>query len=65
MVDATTIKMPGLAYHLVVPGMGAVIVNAGYVYIDPTGFVIHGHHPVNWFWWTGAGDFSRLCAAMQ
>jgi len=63
--DATTTKLAGLLYHVVVPGKGAVLIDAGYVYMDPTGWVMHGNHPVNWYWFTGEENFSRLCDAFR
>jgi hypothetical protein len=63
--DATTTKLAGLLYHLVVPGNGTILIDAGYVYADPTGWVMHGNHPVNWYWFTGEENFIRLCEAFR
>jgi hypothetical protein len=53
----------GLTYHAVVPGIGTVLIDAGYIsssWASDAPIVFHGRHMVY-----EEGDFSQLCAALQ
>lgn len=53
----------GLAYHVVLPGVGTILIDAGYLSAyppyDPTSYVLHGNHQ---YW---DGDFGKLCSALE
>lgn len=54
-------KDRGLSYHVVAPGGGTLLIDAGYVYWppEPAPLIFHGNHQA----WEG--DFSRLCAYLK
>ena len=64
--DLEGVTIHGILYHVVVPGVGNVLMDAGYIsYVwdeqgNPTDFVFHGNHQLN-----VEGDLSELCAVLQ
>lgn len=56
----------GALYHVVVPGVGVVLIDAGYTTFtaeqaaDPSQWTFHGNHQV-----LQQGDLSELCSALQ
>ena len=61
--DAAGASLHGLAYHVVVPGVGNVLIDAGYIYEttgNPPVRTFHGNHQ-----FYEQGDLSALCAVLQ
>ena len=53
-------KHTGLMYHAVLPGVGTVLIDAGYfIMVDGEKTVLKGIHEMN------GGDIDRLCAVLQ
>jgi hypothetical protein len=50
----------GLAYHVVLPGVGAILIDAGSMLFSAEGVVFHGNHM-----FYVEGDLSKVCAALE
>jgi hypothetical protein len=50
----------GLAYHVVLPGVGAILIDAGTMQFYAEGIVFHGNHM-----FYVEGDLSKVCEALE
>lgn len=50
----------GLAYHVVLPGVGAILIDAGSMLFTDEGVVFQGNHM-----FYAEGDLSKVCAALE
>ena len=61
--SAAGASLHGLAYHAVVPGVGSVLIDAGYIYEtadNPPVLTFHGNHQ-----FYEQGDLTALCAVLE
>lgn len=59
--EVNRIRNMGLAYHVVVPGVGTILIDAGYAEAAPPDWklILHGKHQHY------SGDFDKLCSTLE
>jgi len=59
--EPNRIRNMGIAYHVVLPGVGTIFIDAGYAEMAAPEWelILHGNHQYY------SGDFDKLCAALE